>query len=36
MSTVEAVMSIPVSLFDPESEVFIVERNLPHWTQPGE
>ena len=24
-----------MSLFDPDSEVFVVERNLPHWSQPG-
>lgn len=28
-------MSVSVNLFDPESDVFIVERNLPHWSQPG-
>jgi menaquinone-specific isochorismate synthase len=26
---------LPVGLFDPEAEVFIVERKLPHWSQPG-
>jgi putative transposase len=26
---------LPMGLFDPDSEVFIVERKLPHWSQPG-
>src|ERR1017187_1515408 len=26
---------LPVGLFDPEAELFIVERRLPHWSQPG-
>jgi putative transposase len=26
---------LPLLLFDPDAEVTIVERRLPHWSQPG-
>src|SRR5947209_5855974 len=26
---------LPVQLFDPEADIAIVERRLPHWSQPG-
>ena len=26
---------LPIGLFDPDAEVFLVERNLPHWSQAG-
>src|SRR5438067_1935771 len=26
---------LPVQLFDPDADVSIVERNLPHWSQAG-
>jgi hypothetical protein len=26
---------LPVNLFDRDADVFVLERRLPHWSQPG-